>query len=558
MNQPWHARAWTYRDMLGEINYASKFYGRALKNVEFYASEKDQDGEWVRSENTRIIAAVERLQIHSWVEQFGVIMFLTGEGLLFATENQDTTQEQWEFVSKDELRVIEGGRYERVGAPGMVPEELRDAGDDVPGTSLGDGTIVYRMWQPHPQYSQLSDSPMRSILDLCEEMVLLTLAIRSTSLNRSANTGLLLWPEQMSFKETDTVGDEDPDADPFFKRLTETMTAPISDPGTASAIVPPVIRLDKELIPEANGGPRLLRLDHAGQQPYGEAEVRSDTIKRIAIGLDMPPEILLGFAESNHWTAWQIDEQVWEAHILPVTMTLCENLTQHYLWPTLRGEVSDPSSFRVWYDEAAVVKRPDRSSDAKDLHDRGALNDRALREANAFDEDDAPSPEEPNTNPHVITALGQSVAGGGPIEETGQPQEAAPPPAPPEGAAMTSSLLPAAAVALERCREVAGNRIKTAARKKAMDYPVLSGNARCGDYAWMLQERETTKATGQLSIDLVQGGAKVLLPALAGFGYTAEEALCVQHQVEQYAAATLYEERPAPIPPELLDAPCFA
>jgi hypothetical protein len=549
--QPWHHRAFTYRDLLGEINYASKFYGRALRNVEFYAAEQDEQGDWVPTQNQDVIDAFERVQVASWVEQYGTLMFLTGEGLLFATHPEGDDLETWEFVSKDELRVLDSGRYQRIGAPGMLAEELRDAPEDA-SELMPEETVVYRLWTPHPRYSMIADSPMRSVLDICEEMVLLTQSIRARSLNRMAGNGWLLIPDQASFAEPEAIGEEDAEQDPFIRDLTEAMTAPTQDPGTSGSVVPLVTRMDGEWIEKV----RHIIFQQEGQAPYPESQVRADSLKRLAIGLDMPPEILLGLADSNHWTAWQIDEQVWEAHILPITIRLCTDLSQKYLWPTLQGSVANPRAYQVAYDEAALVKRPDRSNDAKDLHDRGAINDRALREANAFDEDDMPTMQEPNTNPKVIIALARAALGGGPQEATGSPDETQAPPGPPdqpnEAPEDTASpaLVAAASVALGRCREVAGNRIRN--RFKA-SLPPEFADVPAGQLVAKLGNRGFDP-----SHKLVAGGAKCILEPLYDLGYSADAAICLQGAIERYAASTLYDERPAPIPLELLEEPCLA
>jgi hypothetical protein len=47
-------------------------------------------------------------------------------------------------------------------------------------------------------------------------------------------------------------------------------------------------------------------------QLYPETGLRREAVERLAIGLDMPPEVLLGLGDSNHWSAWQVDEQTWK------------------------------------------------------------------------------------------------------------------------------------------------------------------------------------------------------------------------------------------------------
>src|SRR5262249_42281198 len=127
-------------------------------------------------------------------------------------------------------------------------------------------------------------------------------------------------------------GDENMLNDPFMSDLTESMTAPIGDEGTASAIVPLLVRANGDAIGQVKHLP-LAKEDHAATQ----RNERQECIERIALGIDMPPEVLLGVTDANHWTAWQIDEDSWKAHVEPVADDMVRDLTTAYMTPTLRA-----------------------------------------------------------------------------------------------------------------------------------------------------------------------------------------------------------------------------
>lgn len=308
--QPWQARALSYYRLIGEVWYSAQFYSRALSKTRLFPALLDENNDAEETDDPLLLELWNRVQGPGGGQahlqaQYGRLMFLTGEGYLTASPDE-LWGEVWEFLSSDELRVQPGGYFVRYTAPQLDAVTLVDAPDDafevIDGQDGPDAIIPYRIWRPDPGYSAWADSPMRAVLEICKEIMTLTLAVEARATSRAANSGLLLWPEQSSNPQLDTSGDEDGTNDPFFDELAESFMAPIANPGSASAGPPMLVRMDKNLIRESEGGPRLLQLIDP-KDNYGETGLRNECIRRFALGVDMPPEQLLGMTDANHWCA---------------------------------------------------------------------------------------------------------------------------------------------------------------------------------------------------------------------------------------------------------------
>ena len=58
---------------------------------------------------------------------------------------------------------------------------------------------------------------------------------------------------------------------------------------------------------------------------HSEAQ-KMETIRRMATAMDLPNEVLLGMADTNHWTAWQIKEETFQTHIRPFVEMICNSI----------------------------------------------------------------------------------------------------------------------------------------------------------------------------------------------------------------------------------------
>jgi hypothetical protein len=122
--------------------------------------------------------------------------------------------------------------------------------------------------------------------------------------------------------------------------------------------------------------------------------LRDEAIRRLALGQDAPPELLLGTAGMNHWGAWLVREDVVNTHIEPPLGLICDALTTQYLWPVLKEQgmsAEEAEQYVVWYDVSHMVMRPNRLADAVTLYGLDVISDAALRDAGGFGEQDAPA-----------------------------------------------------------------------------------------------------------------------------------------------------------------------
>jgi len=123
-------------------------------------------------------------------------------------------------------------------------------------------------------------------------------------------------------------------------------------------------------------------------------EMRDAAIKRLALGLDVPPEVLLGVADANHWNAWLSEESAVKAHLEPRLAIIAYALTTHYLQAAIADQVPDPENYFVMADTSSIRLRPNRSQEAIELYNLGELSGPALRRETGFQPEDAPADEQ--------------------------------------------------------------------------------------------------------------------------------------------------------------------
>lgn len=610
INSSWQRRSFMYYDALGEIKYAAAFYAR-LSKLELYVGEWTVDANGERSlqptKNERARAALDRIRDpggsgsrSGLLGSYGRIKFLAGEGYLFFTKDDDGI-EKWEFLSTSEIRLnplgTDGGRasYQRVRAPSLAPEEYRDPGEDEWDDVQAQEAIAYRFWRRHPQYSEWPDSPMKGVLDVCEELLIADREVRANSLSRLAGNGILFLDDRISELPPQPLEGADPDddvaSDPWLDDLTAAMLEPMQDEGAAERVVPLVTRVTVPLEP----GLKLqdcihhLRLVDASQLDAARGK-RLEAIQRIALGLEMPAEVLTGLSNANHWTAWEISDDAWE-HLEPFAQELVDDLTSGYLLPTLKADgLPDWDNFSVMYDEARLRTEPEKSKDAKDLHKEGVLSDEALRTATGFTEDDAPSEEERRVWLSVYSrdpgfALGddprgsvgepsaritesESPAAGAPALDGGEttgtpagsqqevqkgpPQQGKAPQEPPvtSSALLEAHVLGACSVALTRARKVASNRVLSRAKAHPDALSVL--RAAPLEHGPAVLGPDATRQLGIQDRDLVAGGAAEILAGPLALLLGADRTTLLVQAIEQHAALTLYDAAARPFPPPLL------
>jgi hypothetical protein len=282
---------------------------------------------------------------------------------------------------------------------------------------------------------------------------------------------------------------------------------------------------------------------------YMERELRMELVKRLALGMDFPPEFLLGMTDANHWTARQVVYDMWRSYGTPVAERFADDLNDAYLRPSLIAEgYPDALNVVISYDDNQVVIPPDRTDDADKALDRAAIGWEGYREMKGIPEDMAPSEEEQQLLISMKLRTPVEIDGGemlipqaGPVasQNGNQPENGPPPPTGGrEGSrqeSRTASILGASSLALMQCRNVAGIRI----RHKCPD---------CAEGKPLSLVASTLGETAEIPMNLVRGGADGFKTWLVEQQLDTSQAESLGQQLEVLAARTLFEDRVPDLP----------
>lgn len=412
VKQPWQRLAWNYRDMIGELRFALQYRARAISRMHFFVAEltNDPDDEPIpvalrNSDDPEIrkrvtlaedlcLAAEEELArlpldegmsfLGVWSENFDV----AGECWLYGYVDEDG-QEHWSIKSALEIEVSADGSnvfmIDATVSSGRRKLDLSEQG----------GEELYRLFVQHPVNGLMSDSALRASLDTLEDIVSTGREMRAASRSRFAANGVWMLPFGMFLPdgtkaETDPA---DPESNPFAAKLTSAILSPITNEGDAGAMAPIILTGTRDDIEAAKEG--FMRFDRDDSPTLINRLTASLT--RMGNSLDIPPEVITGMAEVNHWTAWQIDSSTAKHHIEPSARLMVDAITMAFLRAALikRGfSPADVKRVRVWFALGTLTENPNRRQDAIDAHDRGAIGNKSLRDALGFGEEDAPGQSE--------------------------------------------------------------------------------------------------------------------------------------------------------------------
>jgi hypothetical protein len=263
-----------------------------------------------------------------------------------------------------------------------------------------------------------------------------------------------------------------------------------------------------------------------------------------------------GMSDANHWAAWWISDDMWRSHGAPIAEQFCDDLAECYVRPALR-ELGYENWNRVIvaYDPSQVTIDPDRSKDADQAWDRGAIGYTAYRRAKNFREDDAQNEEE-HDEWLAVKLRDVALLDGEPDEEEG------PPPGEPGDVSEETNMPAASAVtrfqgaaelALLRCRELAGSRLRSMKKSCPECFEAVKDVPNAGLAA-------SLGSDGMLQLgnpdprSLVTGGGDAFRMLLSSWGYQPADARTIADFLELHAARTLFLDIPPAVPLALAHA----
>jgi len=479
----WQEEAWSLYDEIGEMWFGVNWVANSMSQVRLIAAVPSPSGPETVEDGlvAELVAGfaggvTQQMQV---LQRAGLHLATVGETWIIGRETDPST------AGQDEVRPYSSEE--------VTYQTGRWAVDDGSGKiELGEDDLIIRSWRPHPRRWQWPDTSVRPTLPVARELRALTQYVSAQCDSRLAGAGLLLIPDSIEFPSSATADAADGE-DPFTLALIDVVSTAIRDRSSAASLVPAVVRGPAEAISQV----KHLRLDTPLD---GQAkELRDEAIRRIALSLDIPPEVLKGLADANHWGAWAISEEAIKHTIAPLAAMICHSLTVGWLRPALEeAGVTNPGDYMVWFDTSPLELRPDRSRPAVELYDRAELSAEALRRENGFTQADAPSDEErlriliaqamranPSALPELASLLGISLpavagsppAGGGDdqVGEEGvrelpeQPADQTPPsqaePPVRAASAVSDCELRTYSLAVIRALEMCGKRLLTRSRR---------------------------------------------------------------------------------------------
>jgi hypothetical protein len=468
--QSWQKEAWHFYDTCGELRYAANWMGNVLSRATLRAVQVDVVGGEEREVTSGpAFEALEELcngreGQAAMLKSIGIHFFVAGECYLIGRspdpkhdEMVDAEETLWEVASTEE--VTQNGKQWQV-----------DYHDGTGAIPLGEDDVVIRLWMPHPRRHKMADSPVRAQLANLRELELLSRHVAAQARSRLAGNGVLFLPSSIQFPTPPNPPEGVTDSASLFQwLLMNAMMESVEDPSDPAALVPIIVTAD---------GESIANIEHKtfwSEYDAKISELRSEAIRRLALGLDIPAEVMLGTADMNHWSAWQVEESSIKVSVEPMLASIARSLTTGYLRP-----VTDNTKDAIAFDTSKLRMRPNRSREAIELSDRLALSNAALRRETGFDESDAPEPDElkhmllmriaggsatPEQVAQALNALGISeVTGEGETTRESRPSPSLqdhPSRDIPEPQAAAASLLDKSEVLVFRALERAGNRLRS-------------------------------------------------------------------------------------------------
>jgi hypothetical protein len=374
----WQQEAWRLYDIIGELRFTANWVGSACSRVRIYVADVDDNGRVQQETKKKKVAGLADSLFGSppakaeALRMLGINLFIAGESYIVGKGAETAASDEWYVVSCSELKRWNG----TVNV--LNPDGTKDPLDL-------DKDIVIRVWTPHPRRSLWADSPTRAAMPMLWEIERLTRYVFAQIDSRLVSAGMLPIPKEVSFPDMDP---EVPGAEGLAQLMMRAGSMSLKGEGTAAGVFPTVV----EMPMEALGKIELIQF--ASELSKQALDLRAEAIRRFALAVDVAPEILTGTGDSNHWSAWHVEESNVKVHIEPVITRICDALTRAYLVPALKAIKEDASKYVFWYDTAPLTVRPQRLTDTLNLYKEGVVGASAVLLAGDYKITDAMTPEE--------------------------------------------------------------------------------------------------------------------------------------------------------------------
>lgn len=395
----WQYEAWDYYNYIGEVRYSANLVAQILSRINIFAAyvensasapspiesvHKDNIDEQLQQDAANVIRLLETGSggVSGLLRSAALNFFVVGECYLVQEPATYSKPERWQIRSVHEL--VTDGSGTKVS--------LKTRRDAKPNeyVDLDPSAHAVRMWKNHPQFSGEADSSLRAVLDICEQLLLLSRQERVQS--RSAlNNGILYIPESITnLYESDGDLPEGVEVDrpsleeEFLKSVIESIENEMS----GNTVAPFILRGPDDL------GEKIKHITIQRDVDATTVEKVTSLLDRILSGLDIPKDVAKGLSSVKYSNAIIIEESLYSAHIEPLILLIVDELTEAFLKPVLKSYGYTDEQLRdivLWYDPSAITAKPSKSEAATTGYEKKIISKEAWRRANGFSESDAPS-----------------------------------------------------------------------------------------------------------------------------------------------------------------------
>ena len=373
----WQDEAWRFTRCIGELGYFVRWRSNACAQVRLIASEVDPDTglptgsiDPENAEGQQFIELVKQiaggpLGQKALIKRAAVCLTVPGELTICILQRPEG--EKWFAVSQKQITASTKGA-------------------DSVAIKLPDGTVhdfdkskdaMFRVWNEDPEDPTQADSPVRACLDPLGEIERATKKIRNADQSRLLNNGLLMVPSEASLPDTQSpqAADQPGPSSPMVQRKVAgslqrmiVQAAEHSDrnENSLAALVPIVVAAPGDHLG------KVTHIEFSKEATKTAVDIRTDAISRLARGLDVSPERLLGMgASTNHWTSYLLADEDVKLHITPVMEVLCQAFYTCTLANMLEKMGINSTNYVLWFDTSQLTKDPDLTDEAKDTYDHG-------------------------------------------------------------------------------------------------------------------------------------------------------------------------------------------
>lgn len=406
--KPWQREAYRHLNLCGEARAAVSLFAAGAARAEIGVSEPQtlaRKAAWVNTGpevDTFAMLAPTVRDRSKLIRDYVIHRMVGGECYLVARPRQVTDPEfdtkpdepVWEIVGVTEMR--------RIGMGESETWSVRHSNGDY--IEIPDDYPVVRFWDPDPEDRNEAWSPFRALLGTLKEIEWLTAHIFTQVRSRLMSAGVWFIPDNITYPPPPPSAVEGGAETLAQMNEAELFMASLAASGMQQldadeVSFPTVVMADPAALDQIDQRKLIQFWSDIDDKAM---LLRADAIRRFALGMDLPPEQILGMTgvavsgsagsagSSSHWSIWAIEEQTIVTHIEPALDALVGDLTTSFLRTIIPG-----TKKVIGYDTTNLRLRQDRSKESIELYDRGVLSgDIVLRETGFDPKTDKMSDEE--------------------------------------------------------------------------------------------------------------------------------------------------------------------